>query len=113
MKPPSSDVWEPSSAAVATPPSGKVIVKSADMLPKIQKEAVNTAISSCRAYKERVRCIVGKNFGNTSQSIFHTFSFLGFCFGSDLALMVYGFLFWWERHLIGCEAFGTNPFRMG
>ncbi|GMY26498.1 dynein light chain [Fagus crenata] len=45
MKPPSSDVREPSSAAVATPPSGKkVIIKSADMLPEIQKEAIDTAI---------------------------------------------------------------------
>jgi hypothetical protein len=46
MKPPNSDIREPSSAAAATPPFGKkVIVKSVDMLPEIQKEAVNTAIS--------------------------------------------------------------------
>jgi hypothetical protein len=46
MKPSSSDVREPSSATAATPPSGKkVIVKSADMLLEIQKEAVDTTIS--------------------------------------------------------------------
>ncbi|GMY14123.1 dynein light chain [Fagus crenata] len=46
MKPPNSDVQEPSSAAAATPPSGKkVIVKSSDMLPEIQKKAIDTTIS--------------------------------------------------------------------
>ena len=47
MKPLSSDDRKPSSAAAAaTPPSGKrVIIKSADMLPEMQKEAVDTAIS--------------------------------------------------------------------
>jgi hypothetical protein len=46
MKPSSSDVREPSSAKAATPPSGKkVIIKSVDMFPEIQKEAVDIAIS--------------------------------------------------------------------
>jgi hypothetical protein len=46
VKPPISDDRNPSSAAAATPPSGKrVIIKSADMLPEIQKEAVDTAIA--------------------------------------------------------------------
>ena len=47
MKPLSSDDRKPSSAAAAaTAPTGKrVIIKSADMLPEMQKEAVDTAIS--------------------------------------------------------------------
>ena len=46
MKPPSSDDRKPSSSAAIIPPTGKkVIIKSAVMLPEIQKEAVDTAIS--------------------------------------------------------------------
>ena len=47
MKPLSSDDRKPSSeAAAATPPTNKhVIIKINDVLPKMQKEAVDTAIS--------------------------------------------------------------------
>ena len=47
MKPLSSGDRKPSSTTVAaTPPTGKrVIIKSADMLPEMQKEAIDTAIS--------------------------------------------------------------------
>ncbi|KAK4586657.1 hypothetical protein RGQ29_023708 [Quercus rubra] len=84
MKPLSSDDRKPSSAAAAaTPPTGKrVIIKSADMLPEMQKEAVDTAISAFEKHSvekdvaEHIKkefdkkhgstwhCIVGRNFGS-------------------------------------------------
>ncbi|XP_062175708.1 uncharacterized protein LOC133880724 [Alnus glutinosa] len=83
VKPPISDDRNPSSAAAATPPSGKrVIIKSADMLPEIQKEAVDTAIAAFEKHSvekdvaESIKkdfdrrhgatwhCIVGRNFGS-------------------------------------------------
>ncbi|KAK7861065.1 uncharacterized protein LOC112026495 [Quercus suber] len=84
MKPLSSDDRKPSSAAAAaTPPTGKrVIIKSADMLPEMQKEAVDTAISAFEKHgvekdvAEHIKkefdkkhgstwhCIVGRNFGS-------------------------------------------------
>jgi hypothetical protein len=114
MKPPSFDVREPSSATAATPPSGKkVIVKSADMLLEIQKEAVDTAIS-------------------VNPFLFQLFFFFFFfpkkfnifCWVCDSLLILF---FFWVRHLrntvwrkmldwigtVAIEAFGTNPFRMG
>ena len=47
MKPLSSDDRKPSSkVVVATPPTGKrVIIKIADVLPEMQKEVVDTAVS--------------------------------------------------------------------
>ena len=33
-----------------------------------------------KKYGSTWHCIVGRNFGNTSQSIFQAFSFLGFCY---------------------------------
>ena len=47
MKPLSSGGRKPSSTTAAdTPPTDKrVIIKSADMLPKMQKEVIDTAIS--------------------------------------------------------------------
>ncbi|XP_075656316.1 uncharacterized protein LOC142626378 [Castanea sativa] len=84
MKPLSSDGRKPSSAAdAATPPTGKrVIIKSADMLPEMQKEAIDTAISAFEKHSvekdvaEHIKkefdkkhgstwhCIVGRNFGS-------------------------------------------------
>ncbi|KAB1213960.1 Dynein light chain 2, cytoplasmic [Morella rubra] len=100
VKPPSSDDRKPSAAAAAaaTPPSGKrVIIKSADMLPDMQKEAIDTAIAAFEKHSvekdvaEHIKkefdqrhgstwhCIVGRNFGNPpfpSLPLLHTFRFL-------------------------------------
>jgi hypothetical protein len=80
VKPPISDDRKPLSAAATTPPSGKrVIVKSADMLPEIQKEAVDTAIAVLisifsiigRSLYDFACCLVHKIFDYHLKCIVH------------------------------------------
>ncbi|KAE8076790.1 hypothetical protein FH972_015416 [Carpinus fangiana] len=83
VKPPISDDRKPSSAAATTPPSGKrVIIKSADMLPEIQKEAAFEKHSVEKDVAESIKkdfdrrhgatwhCIVGRNFEHEASCLF-------------------------------------------
>ncbi|KAF7834517.1 dynein light chain 2, cytoplasmic-like [Senna tora] len=82
MVKPISDARKPLSAAAAAPtPTKKVIIKSADMMPNMQKEAVDIAVNAFEKYNvekdvaENIKkefdkrhgptwhCIVGRNFG--------------------------------------------------
>ncbi|KAK7292258.1 hypothetical protein RIF29_08036 [Crotalaria pallida] len=86
MAKPTSEDRKPSSTTTPLPlpivPTKKVIIKSADMLPEMQKEAVDIAVSSFEKYNvekevaEHIKkefdkrhgptwhCIVGRNFGS-------------------------------------------------
>ncbi|KAL1334837.1 hypothetical protein HN51_063789 [Arachis hypogaea] len=73
---------KPSSATATPPPTKKIIIKSADMPPDLQREAVDIAVSAfekCNVEKdvaEHIKkvfdkrhgptwhCIVGRNFGS-------------------------------------------------
>ncbi|KAG2721404.1 hypothetical protein I3760_02G081100 [Carya illinoinensis] len=82
IKSPISDDLIPSSVAATPPPDKRVIIKSADMLPDVQKEAIDTAIAAFEKHgvekdvAEHIKkefdkrhgstwhCIVGRNFGS-------------------------------------------------
>ncbi|KAF7837804.1 dynein light chain 2, cytoplasmic-like [Senna tora] len=82
VKPNSEDRKLSSAAAATPPPTKKVIIKSADMLPDMQKEAVDIAVNAFEKHNiekdvaEHIKkefdkrhgptwhCIVGRNFGS-------------------------------------------------
>ncbi|RYR63057.1 hypothetical protein Ahy_A04g020842 [Arachis hypogaea] len=103
MQRPIPDDRKPSPTALpaAAPPPKKVIIKSADMLPDMQKEAVDIAVNAFEKYNvekdvaEQIKkefdkrhgptwhCIVGRNFG---MAFVHK---LGFCLDLLLCTLVF------------------------
>ena len=82
MKPQSFDDRKPSSEAVAaTPPTGKrVIIKIADVLPEMQKEAVDTTISVGLSFSLSISLYIKKKKKNSWVCDFYLVFISGFVF---------------------------------
>ncbi|KAG7991281.1 hypothetical protein I3843_02G067300 [Carya illinoinensis] len=110
IKSPISDDLIPSSVAATPPPDKRVIIKSADMLPDVQKEAIDTAIAAFEKHgvekdvAEHIKeefdkrhgstwhCIVGRNFGNPPFSSIFALSVSFFFLFSSGFLFRFSFL---------------------